>query len=141
MPNSFKQLLFSLSSSLSSLCAIVALHFSSPSFLSHSDFCSFKVWFPFFRFVLRSDLTGTSISFFLFWNFEFFPFSLFFWSMVDSSEIRRLYPSLSFFFARLGATLGSPCSFGSFIENFVFRGSGLSLALAYLLPVLRESVD
>ncbi|KAL0003151.1 hypothetical protein SO802_016932 [Lithocarpus litseifolius] len=57
------------------------------------------------------------------------------------SEVRRLYPSLSFFFACLGASLGSSCSFGFLIENFVFGGSGLSLVLADLLPVLHESVD
>ena len=33
------------------------------------------------------------------------------------------------------------CSFGSSIESFVFGGSGLGLALADLLPLLRESVD
>ena len=144
VPSSFKLLLFSLSSSLSSLCTIVALHFSSPSFQSHSLIRSFEVWFPFYRFVLHSEFTGTSISFFLFWNLEFFPFSFFFsffGSMVNSSEVRRLCPSLSFFFACLGASLGSSCSFGPLIENFVFGGSGLSLALADLLLVLRESVD
>ena len=61
--------------------------------------------------------------------------------MVDSSEVRRLYPSLSFFFASLGASFSSSCSFGSLIENFVLGGSGLSLALADLLPLLRELVN
>ena len=61
--------------------------------------------------------------------------------MVDSFEVRRLCPSLSFFFTHLRASLGSSCSFGSLIENFVFRGSRLSLAMADLLPLLRESVD
>ena len=61
--------------------------------------------------------------------------------MVDSYEVRRLCPSLSFFFVRLGASLGSSCSFGSSIEGFVFWGSGLGLALADLLPLLRELVD
>ena len=61
--------------------------------------------------------------------------------MVDSYEVRRLCPSLSFFFVRLGASLGSSCSFGSSIEGFVFWGSGLGLALADLLPLLRELMD
>ena len=61
--------------------------------------------------------------------------------MVDSSKVRRLCPTLSFFFAHLGASLGSSSSFGSLIENFVLGGSGLSLALADLLPLLRELVN
>ena len=77
----------------------------------------------------------------MFWNLEFSPFSLLFSSVVDSFEVRRLCPSLSFFFAHLRASLGSSYSFGSLIENFVFGGSRLCLVMADLLPLLRESVD
>ena len=58
--------------------------------------------------------------------------------MVDSSEVRRLCLSLSFFSAHLRASLGSSYSFGSLTKNFVFGGNGLSLALVDLLPLLCE---
>ena len=69
------------------------------------------------------------------------PFSLLLGSMVDNSEVRRLCPSISFFFARLGASLGFSHSFCPLVEDFVFGGSGLSLVLADLLPLLRQSVN
>ena len=145
MPISFKLPLFSLSSLLSSFCTIVTLHFSSSSFLSHSSFRSF-LRYNFFPFTL---LFVVNLLVKDFWHFPFLvldfgvfpPFPLLLGSMVDSSKVRRLCPSLSFFFACFGASLGSFCSFGSLIENFVFGGSGLGLALADLLPLLCESVN
>ena len=50
--------------------------------------------------------------------------------MVDPSKIRRLSPSISFFFARLGAFLGSSSGQCPLIEGFVFGGSNLGLVLA-----------
>ena len=61
--------------------------------------------------------------------------------MVDKSEVRQLCPSISFFFARLGAFLGSSSAFCPLIEGFIFGGSGLGLVLADLLPLLRQSVN
>ena len=69
------------------------------------------------------------------------PFSLLSGSMVDSSEVRRLCPSVLFFFACLGVFLGFSHSFCPLVEDFVFKGSGLSLMLADLLPLLRQSVN
>ena len=61
--------------------------------------------------------------------------------MVDKSEVRQLCPSISFFFARLGAFLGSSSAFCPLIEGFIFGGSGLGLVLADLLSLLHQSVS
>ena len=53
--------------------------------------------------------------------------------MVSSSEVRMACPSISFLFVRLGGSLGVFL----YLENFVFEGSSLSVALADLLPLLR----
>ena len=45
-------------------------------------------------------------------------------------------PSISFLFARLGGSL----SVFPYLENFVFEGSSLSIALVDLLPLLRQSI-
>ena len=52
--------------------------------------------------------------------------------MVSSSEVRIACPLISFLFARLGGSLGV----FPHLENFVFKGSSLSVALADLLPLL-----
>ncbi|KAK9997050.1 hypothetical protein SO802_021736 [Lithocarpus litseifolius] len=57
--------------------------------------------------------------------------------MVSSSEVWVACPSISFLFARLGGSLGV----FPYLANFVFEGSGLSVALADLLPLLRQSLD
>ena len=54
--------------------------------------------------------------------------------MVRSSELRIACPSISFLFARLGASLGVSRTFLPLVENFVFKGSSLSIALANMLP-------
>ena len=61
--------------------------------------------------------------------------------MVDSSEVRIHCPSISFLFACLGASLGVSRSFCPLVEDFVFGGSSLSVVLADLFPLLRQSVD
>ena len=53
--------------------------------------------------------------------------------MVSSSEVRIACPSISFLFVRLGGSLGVFL----YLENFVFEGNSLSVALADLLPLLR----
>ena len=62
-------------------------------------------------------------------------------SMLGNSEIRQLYPSISFLFARLGVSLGSFCTCCPSIEGFAVRGHILSLVLIDLFPLLRQSVD
>ena len=71
-----------------------------------------------------------------FLGFIFFPWLSSF-SMVSGSKVRIACPSISFLFARLGGSLG----IFSYLENFVFKGSSLSVALADLLPLLCQSID
>ena len=68
--------------------------------------------------------------------------------MVDNSEVRRTSPFVVFLFARLGALveffrdpLGtlSPSDSYPQVEEFVFKGSGLGLALGVLYPLLYKS--
>ena len=77
----------------------------------------------------------------MFWFLGFLGFisfpSVLWFSMVSSSEVRIAYPSISFIFARLGGSLGV----FQYLENFFFEGSSLSVALANLLPLLRQSID
>ena len=57
--------------------------------------------------------------------------------MVNSSEVRIVCPSISFLFAHLGGSLGV----FPHLENFVFEGNCLSVVLADLLPLLRQSLN
>ena len=57
--------------------------------------------------------------------------------MVSSFEVRIACPSISFLFACLGGSLGV----FPYLENFVFEGSSLNVALADLLPLLRQSIS
>ena len=57
--------------------------------------------------------------------------------MLSSSEVRALYPSVSFHFARLGGSLG----IFPYLEKFVLEGSGLCIVLGDLLPLLCQSID
>ena len=61
--------------------------------------------------------------------------------MVGSFETRTLYPSISFLFASLGASLSAFRNFYPSIEGFVFEGSSLGVVLVDLVPFLRQSVD
>ena len=61
--------------------------------------------------------------------------------MVNSSEIRVAYPSISFFFAHLGASLGTSCVFLPSVANFIFEGSSLGVVLGGLFPLLCQSID
>ena len=56
--------------------------------------------------------------------------------MVGSTEVWVACPSISFLFARLGASLGVSRAFLSLTEDFVFEGSSLSVALVDLVPFL-----
>ena len=142
MPNSIKLFAFSLSSLLSPICAIIALCSSSQNFLSCFPFLGlFLLRYNFFPHALFFvvNFTGKRLLVFSFSCFGIWSppppthFFLLLGSMVDSYEVRRLCPSLSFFFVRLRPFLGSSRSFGTSIEGFVFGGSGLGLALADVL--------
>ena len=57
--------------------------------------------------------------------------------MVSSFEIRIVCTSISFLFACLGGSLGV----FPHLEDFVFKGNCLGVALADLLPLLHQSID
>ena len=58
--------------------------------------------------------------------------------MVSSFEVRIVCPLISFFFVHLG---GGSLGVFPHLENFFFEGSSLSVALADLLPLLRQSIN
>ena len=60
--------------------------------------------------------------------------------MVSGSEVRAICPSVSFFFARLEATLGVSGDFLPLVGDFVFAGCGLSLVIGELSPILGQSL-
>ena len=60
--------------------------------------------------------------------------------MVSGSEVRAVCPSVSFFFARLGAALGVSGDFLLFVGDFIFAGCGLSLVIGELSPILGQSL-
>ena len=66
---------------------------------------------------------------------------LFLSSVIESSEVRQLCPSISFFFAHLGASLGSFSTHCPPIEGFVSRGSSLGFVLADLHHLLHQSLN
>ena len=108
------------------------LLFRASSSLSYSPYvsCIFPFWGCFFDvrliftfFSLRSigNLLGFLIFFFsfLFWGFRTLPlFFRFLGSMVGNFEVRILFPSVSFLFAHLGASLGVSCTFCPLVEGF-----------------------
>ena len=60
--------------------------------------------------------------------------------MVDSSEVWEACPSVSFFFAHLGAALGVSGDFFPLIGDYLFEGSGLSVVLGELSPISGRSL-
>ena len=60
--------------------------------------------------------------------------------MVSGSKVRAVCPSVSFFFARLGAALGVSGDFLPFVGDFIFAGCGLSLVIGELSPILGQSL-
>ena len=61
--------------------------------------------------------------------------------MVDSSKVRQLCPSVSFFFACLGASLGSFSTYCLPNEGFVPSGSSLGFVVADLHLLLHQSLN
>ena len=60
--------------------------------------------------------------------------------MVNNFEVRVACPSISFFFAHLGASLGASHAFFPLVENFIFEGSK-GIVLGDLFPLLCQSID
>ena len=56
--------------------------------------------------------------------------------MVSDSEVRATCPSVSFFFACLGAILGVSGDFLPLVGDFVFAGCSLSLVIGELSLIL-----
>ena len=61
--------------------------------------------------------------------------------MVSGSEVRAACPSVSFFFACLGAALGVSGDFFPVVGDFIFVGCGLSLVIGELSPILGQSLS
>ena len=60
--------------------------------------------------------------------------------MVSGSEVRVVFPSISLFFARLGAALGVFSDFLPLVGDFIFAGCGLSLVIGELSSILGQSI-
>ena len=60
--------------------------------------------------------------------------------MVSGSEVRAICPSVSFFFARLGAALGVSGDFLPLFGDFIFVGCGFSLVIGELSSILGQSL-
>ena len=60
--------------------------------------------------------------------------------MVSGSEVKAICPSVSFFFACLGAALGVSGDFLPFVGDFIFSGCSLSLVIGELSPILGQSL-
>ena len=60
--------------------------------------------------------------------------------MVSGSKVRAACPSMSFFFAHLGAALGVSGDFLPLVRDFIFVGCGLSLVIGELSPILSQSL-
>ena len=60
--------------------------------------------------------------------------------MVSGFEVRAVFPSVSSFFARLGAALGVFGDFLPLVRDFIFAGCGLSLVIRELSPILGQSL-
>ena len=60
--------------------------------------------------------------------------------MVSGYKVRVACPSVSFFFARLGAALGVSGDFLPLVGDFIFAGCGLSVVLGELSPILGQSI-
>ena len=56
--------------------------------------------------------------------------------VVNSSKVRVVCPSVSFFFARLRASLGASRAFFPLVENYVSEGSSLGMVLGDVFPLL-----
>ena len=60
--------------------------------------------------------------------------------MVSGFEVRVACPSVSFFFARLGAAIGVSGDFLPLVGDFIFMGCGLNLVIGELSPILGQSL-
>lgn len=113
------------------------LHFYTFSIFESSPFSEFKP-FCFFSSQVKSS-PFLCLIFFCFVSIGGSYFS-FLTLMCDHSEVRRLCPSVSFFFARLQALLGFVGGCPE-VRPFVSRDSALGLVLADLSLLLLQSLD
>ena len=60
--------------------------------------------------------------------------------MVSGSEVKAACPSVSFFFAHLGAALGVSGDFLPLVRDFIFVVCGLSLVIGELSLILGQSL-
>ena len=98
--------------------------------------------FPFLLLFYGIDRLCEFLISFCFWAFGIcLTFLVFCVSMVSSSEVRIVCPSILFLFSCLGAYLGVSHSFSPLIEGFAFEGNSLSVVLADLFPLPRQSID
>ena len=100
---------------LSSLCFLLRYAFLLPLIFYgiDIDYAQFFIFLSLFVCVCFGFLGFKDSSLFL----RFLVF------MVNSFEVRVACPSISFFFARLGASLSASCVFFPLVENFVSEGS------------------
>ena len=122
-------------------------------FLQSSNHCSeflilqlfpmffFSPFFIFFRYRSCSISDLSLLVLCLFLGFCFYDPSLYLVFMVNGSEVRVAYPSVSFFFACLRASLGTSCVFLPSLANFVSKGSSLGVVLGSLFLLLSQSID
>ena len=61
--------------------------------------------------------------------------------MDDYSDIRCTSPSIAFFFACMGASIGSYNSYYPWVGDFALGDSSLGLVLGSLYPLLHQSLD
>ena len=60
--------------------------------------------------------------------------------MVSGSEVRVVYPSVSFFFARLGVALGISGDFLPLVEDYIFAVCGSGSVIGELSLILGQSI-
>ena len=101
----------------------------------------FSPFFIFFRYRSCSISDLSLLVLCLFLGFCFYDPSLYLVFMVNGSEVKVAYPSVSFFFACLRASLGTSCVFLPSVANFVSEGSSLGVVLGSLFLLLSQSID
>ena len=78
--------------------------------------------------------------FYGFLGFEPFPHLFLWFFTVSGSEVIAVCPSVSFFFACLGAALGVSGDFLPLVGDFIFVGCGLSLVIGELSLIWSQSL-
>ena len=138
---------------LFSVCLCYYFNFAPAAVLCVSSVCAehFEGTFSFasislFFFIICLQISDLSLSFPLlcfvccllcgFLGFKPFPLIFLWFFMVSGSEVRVIFPSVYFFFARLGVALGVSGDFLSLVGDFFFVGCGLSVVIGELSLIL-----